>query len=417
MSTFPAQRAVDRDAHTSPGASHRAQGFGAGRAQLRALASPASVALAHDYLLVMRGAERTFAAICDLYPQAPIHTLLYDRQGTGERFRGRSIFTSSLQRLGATQSSFRRLMPLYRHAVRQLRPDPCEVVLSSSSAFAHGVRTPPGAVHVCYCHTPFRYAWYEEALALREVSPLLRRALRAQLRSIRRWDVEVSRRVDVYVANSQLSRERIKRYYGREASVIHPPVDTHRLKPGSPGDRLLVVSEVVPHKRLHIALEAARRARAPISVVGCGPAYAALSAAYPEADFLGRVDDDSLAKLYAGARAVLVPSREEFGITAVEAQAAGRPVIAAAVGGALETVIDGCTGRLVGFDDVDGFKRAIETIDELDFEPQAARANAERFSVAAFQRRIAELIQRTAQAGGDRYATPSAAGLRSSTTW
>lgn len=356
----------------------------------------ASVALAHDYLLVMRGAERTFAAIADLYPQAPIHTLLYDRRGTRGRFAGRSIFTSPMQRLGLRQSSFRRLMPLYPHAMRRLRPEPCDVVISSSSAFAHGVPAPRGAVHVCYCYTPFRYAWYEEARALQEVPPLLRPALRAQLRSIRRWDLAASRRVHAYIAISKLSRERIKRCYGRDATVIHPPVETHRFAPGSPGERLLVVSEVVRHKRLNVALEAARRARAPIAVVGSGPDREALSAAYPEVEFLGRVDDDALAGLYASARAVVVPSMEEFGITAVEAQAAGRPVIAAAAGGALETVLDGHTGRLVALDDVDGFKRAIQAIDALDFDSQAARANAERFSVVAFQRRIAEFVERIA---------------------
>jgi glycosyltransferase involved in cell wall biosynthesis len=396
-------RALLRDA---PGLAHDAfHGLRAGtipaagggtRAYAPTPTPAASIALAHDYLLVMRGAERTFAAISDLYPQAPIHTLLYDRQGTNDRFAERPIFTSPLQRLGLKQSSFRRLMPLYPHAIRRLRPDPCEVVVSSSSAFAHGVPAPRGAVHVCYCYTPFRYAWYEEASALQEVPSLLRPALRAQLRRIRRWDLAASRGVHAYIAISKLSRERIKRYYGREATIIHPPVETHRFAPGKPGERLLVVSEVVRHKRLDVALEAARRARTPIAVVGSGPDRAALSAAYPEAQFLGRVDDDALADLYASALAVLVPSREEFGIAAVEAQAAGRPVIAAAAGGALETVLDGHTGRLVTLDDVDGFKRAIQTIDRLPFDPDAACANAERFSVVAFQRRIAEFVERIA---------------------
>ncbi len=357
----------------------------------------ARVVLVHDYLLVMRGAERTFAAIAQLYTDRPIFTLLYDERGTDGRFGNRSITTSPLQRLGVGQSTFRRLLPLYPWAIEQLQLPPCEVVLSSSSAFAHGVRTPPGALHVCYCYTPFRYAWYEEERALGETSRLLRPLLRSQLRRIRRWDLAASRRVDAYIAISELSRERIKRYYGRDAPVIHPPVETQRFSPGEPGDALLVVSEIVRHKRLHVALEAARRARAPIRVVGSGPDHAALSVAYPEAEFLGRVDDEQLAQLYAQARAVVVPSMEEFGITAVEAQAAGRPVIAAAAGGALETVLDGETGRLAGLDDVDAFARAIESIDELDFDPARAVANAERFSVAAFQRRLAAEVARTLQ--------------------
>lgn len=354
------------------------------------------ISLAHDYLLVMRGAERTFAAMADLYPDAPIYTLLYDEQGTDGRFAGHTVATSPLQHLGVGQATFRRLLPIYPLAVERLKLTASDVVLSSSSAFAHGVSVPEGAMHVCYCYTPFRYAWYEEERALSEISPLLRPLLRRQLRRIRRWDLSASRRVDSYIAISKLSRERIRRYYGRESVVIYPPVETQRFKTGVPGDTLLVVSEIVRHKRVHVALEAARRARVPIQIVGSGPDHAALSAAYPEAEFLGRASDAEIVDLYASARAVVVPSMEEFGITAVEAQAAGRPVIAAAAGGALETVLDGQTGRLVRLDDVDSFASAIASIDELDFDPARAGKNAERFSVAAFQRRLHEQIERIA---------------------
>jgi glycosyltransferase involved in cell wall biosynthesis len=355
------------------------------------------VSLVHDYLLVMRGAERTFAAIADLYAQAPVFTLLYDEQGTSGRFAGHAVITSPLQRLGARQSNFRRLLPLYPSAVGRLRLPPSDLVLSSSSAFAHGVRVPAGAIHVCYCYTPFRYAWYEQERALGETQPLLRPLLRSQLRRIRRWDLAASRGVDVYLAISELSRARIKRYYGREATIIHPPVETDRFAPGQPGDRLLVVSEMVRHKRLRVALEAARRAHAPIRVVGAGPDLEALRLAYPEAEFLGRTGDKALAELYASARAVVVPSMEEFGSTAVEAQAAGRPVIAAAAGGALETVIDGKTGLLARLDDVDSFQLAIEDIDRLNFDPVEAVQNAARFSVAIFHRRLSEALTRALQ--------------------
>jgi glycosyltransferase involved in cell wall biosynthesis len=345
----------------------------------------------------MRGAERTFAAMADLYPSAPLLTLLYDEAGTNGRFRGRSISTSPLQRLGVSQSSFRRLLPLYPLAVGRLRAPPSDVLLSSSSAFAHGIRVPEGAVHVCYCHAPFRYAWHEQARALSEAPAALRAPLRAVLAGMRRWDLAASTRVDDYIANSQLTRERIKRFYGRDAQVIHPPVETHRFSPGVPGSSLLVVSEIVRHKRLHVALEAARRARAPIQVVGSGPDHAALSEAYPEAEFLGRAGDEDLVELYARARALVVPSMEEFGITAVEAQAAGRPVIAPAAGGALETVLDGETGRLAVLDDVDSFTRAIEQIDELDFDPARAVENAARFSVEAFNRRLSTFVKEALQ--------------------
>jgi glycosyltransferase involved in cell wall biosynthesis len=367
------------------------------------------VTLAHDYLLVMRGAERTFAAMADLYSDAPIFTLLYDEEGTNGRFAGRSITTSALQRLGGRQANFRRLLPLYPLAVKRLRPPACDVLLSSSSAFAHGVPAPEGAVHVCYCHAPFRYAWYEQARALAEAPPPLRPLLRLQLRRMRRWDRAASERVDAYIANSQLTQERIRRFYGRDAAIIHPPVETHRFAPGEPGDSLLIVSEIVRHKRLDVALEAARRARAPIRVVGSGPDYAALSRAYPEADFLGRASDEELVELYASARAVVVPSMEEFGITAVEAQAAGRPVIAAAAGGALETVLDGQTGRLAVLDDVESFTRAIEAIDQLEFDPARAVENAARFSVEVFRSSIAAFVAGAVESGKVNHARPTTA--------
>jgi glycosyltransferase involved in cell wall biosynthesis len=350
------------------------------------------VSLAHDYLLVMRGAERTFAAIADLFAHAPIFTLLYDAAGTQGRFSEHVITTSALQRLHVTQRGFRRLLPLYPGAVQRLKLPACDLVLSSSSAFAHGVQVPAEAVHVCYCHSPFRYVWHEKERALREVPAPLRPLLRLELQRIRSWDVSSSRRVDVYIANSQLTRERIRRFYGRDATVIHPPVETHRFVPGEPAEWLLVVSELVRHKRVDVALEAARRARVPIRVVGFGPDQQALSSAYPEAEFRGRVGDDELADLYARARAVLVPSVEEFGIVAVEAQAAGRPVIAAGAGGALETVLDGRTGLLVTPGDAGAFARAIKEVGTIGFRPEEALAQARGFAVDAFQARISALV-------------------------
>lgn len=366
-----------------------------------ARAAQLDAALAHDYLLVLRGAERTFAAIADLYASAPVYTLLYDEAGTGGRFAARSVHTSPLQHLGVRQRGFRALLPLYPFAVRRLRPDPCAVVVSSSSAFAHGLTVPPGAVHVCYCHAPFRYAWYEQDRALSEAPAWMAPALRAQLAWMRRWDVAASHRVDAYVANSQLTRERIRRFYGRDAPIIHPPVETGRFSPGEPGPSLLVVCELVRHKRVHVALEAARRAGLPITVVGDGPERAVLEQEFPQAHFAGRAGDEELAQMYAQARAVIVPSPEEFGITAVEAQAAGRPVIGAATGGLLETVIEGETGLHARLDDPADFARAIAELDQMGFDPARSVANAERFSVAAFRRRLASFVEEAVRAGGE----------------
>jgi glycosyltransferase involved in cell wall biosynthesis len=362
--------------------------------------SETRLTLAHDYLLVMRGAERTFAAMADLYPRAPIFTLLYDEVGTAGRFADHSVTSSPLQRLGVTQRNFRRLLPLYQSAVRRLKLPPSDVVLSSSSAFAHGVTVPDGALHICYCHAPFRYAWTEQARALSEVPAPLRVALRVQLARMRRRDVAASRLVDSYIANARVTQERIKSFYGRDSTVIHPPVETHRFSAGQPGDALLVVSELVTHKRVNIALEAASRAGAPIEVVGSGPDHAALSEAYPHAKFLGRASDAELVERYASARAVIVPAVEEFGITAVEAQAAGRPVIAAGAGGALETVLPGETGLLARPDDVDSFAEAIGALGRLELDPARAVENAARFSVASFQQRLSRHVDAIVQRRG-----------------
>jgi glycosyltransferase involved in cell wall biosynthesis len=376
-------------------AGERKRGLDCRRVCARASQIDLDASLAHDYLLVMRGAERTFAAIAATYTQAPIFTLLYDEAGTGGRFAGRSMHTSPLDRLGVGQRHFRRLLPLYPWAVGRLAPPACDVLLSSSSAFAHGVHIPPGAVHVCYCHAPFRYAWNEQQRALAEVPAPLRPLLRRQLQWMRGWDRAASSRVDAYIANSKLTQERIKRFYGRDSTVIHPPVETHRFSPGEPGEALLLVSELVPHKRVDVALEAAKRTGVPIQIVGSGPAYAELRDAYPQARFLGRVDDDELADLYASARAVMVTGVEEFGITAVEGQAAGRPVIAAGAGGVLETVLEGETGLFAQPGDASSFAAAIARLDTLDFDPARAVANAERFSVASFQEQLRRFVAET----------------------
>jgi glycosyltransferase involved in cell wall biosynthesis len=288
-----------------------------------------AIGLVHDYLLVLRGAERTFAAMADCFPGAPLYTLLYDEEGTHGRFADHPITTSYLQRLTIRQDGFRKLLPLFPGAVERLPVSECDVVLSSSSAFAHGARTRPDAVHVCYCYTPLRYAWFEQQRALAEVSPPLRPLLRATLARCRGWD-RVCQGVTRYVAISELSRERIARYLERDAEVVYPPVEIDRFTPGHPEDFFLIVCELVRHKQVDMALEAARRAGVPVVVVGSGPDSERLRALYGDvARFEGRLSDDDLAGLYARALAVVIPNVEEFGITAVEAQAAGRPVLAA----------------------------------------------------------------------------------------
>src|SRR6478672_6789898 len=212
---------------------------------------PARVALVHDFLLDLRGAERVFAALCDMYPDADLFTAVYDERGTEGRFGHRTINTSFLQRLRPTARTFRALLPLYPYAMEALDLRGYDLVVSSSSAWAHGVLVDPEAVHVCYCHNPFRYAWSEREATLAARHPLVRPLLRVLLNRWRQWDWIAAQRVDRYVANSHVTAARIRRYLGRDAAVLHPPVRTDRFRPGRtpPGDHYVVLGELMAHKR------------------------------------------------------------------------------------------------------------------------------------------------------------------------
>ena len=354
---------------------------------------PAVTILVHDYLLVMRGAERSFMAMCALYQEAPVATLLYDEATFGERLTGRPVFTSRYQSFGARQRTFKALLPLLPGAAERLPVQGHDLVLSSSSAFAHGVCPDPGAVHVCYCYTPFRYAWHERETGVAQAPLFTRPLVRRSLQRIREWDLNAAQRNTHYVAISRTSQERIRHYWGRDASIVYPPVELERFTPADPEDFFLVVGELVRHKQVGVALEAARKARVAIKVVGGGTDEHFLRERYgAHAEFLGRVDDATLADLYGRARALVMPNIEEFGIAAVEAQAAGRPVIAADGGGARETIVEGETGWLVPHGDVEALARMMRSslLDRVD--PSRAVSNAERFSVQAFQRGIFEQV-------------------------
>lgn len=357
------------------------------------------VALGHDYLLVLRGAERVFVEIAATWPSAPIYTLLHDEQEPmlRERLAGREIHTSGLQRLGARQDNFRTLLPLYPLAVGRMRIEASGALITDSSAFAIGFKAPPGVPHICYCHSPFRYAWHARDKALLEQRRVLRPALGLTLNRIRSWEVRAASRVTHLITNSVYGQRMIAEYYRRDAEVIHAPVDVNRFTPAPRGERLLVIGEITRHKRTEVAIEAAIDARVPITVVGDGPDRAELEHRYRDrglVEFAGRVDDDQLATMLSSARAVVVPSTEEFGIVAVEAQAAGKPVLALGEGGATETVIDGQTGILVARPEPALFADVLRSgeLDKLDGAD--CRANAERFSAEVFRERIAASVAR-----------------------
>src|SRR5215207_2903179 len=351
------------------------------------------VALIHDFLLDLRGAERVFASICDAWPEADVFTAVYDVRGTEGRFAARAPRTSFLQRLRPTSRTFRPLLPLYPHAIESLDLRGYDTVISSSSAWAHGVLVDPGAVHVCYCHNPFRYAWTEREATLRARNPLTRPALRLLLARWRQWDWIAAQRVDRYVANSRLTATRVRRYFGRDATVLHPPVETDRFRAAPVGEHYMVLAELMAHKRIDVAVRAFNALGRRLLVVGDGPELRRLRRlAGPTVSFTGRISDERVAELLARARALVVTATEEFGIAAVEALAAGRPVIALGEGGVRESVEVGVTGAFYERDDPDALAGAVRAFDPLEVDPAACRAAAERFGAGRFRESLASIV-------------------------
>ena len=351
------------------------------------------VALVHDFLLDLRGAERVFLVLCDMFPDADVHTAVYDQEGTEGRFAHRNVNTTFLQRLRPTARTFRALLPLYPYAMESLELDRYDLVISSSSAWAHGVIAGEHAVHVCYCHNPFRYAWNAREQALAGHAAVTRLALSVVFRRWREWDWIAAQRVDRYVANSETTKARISRYFGREAAVVHPPVETGRFSPATPGEEYVVLTELMPHKRVDVAVRAFTAMRRPLTVIGDGPDARRLRRlAGPTVRFTGRIPDEQVAARLAQARALIVTATEEFGIAAVEAQAAGRPVIALREGGVRETVAEGVTGVFFDAPDPEALAAAVTGFDALAVDPLDCVRNAERFGADRFAQGIAGVV-------------------------
>lgn len=365
------------------------------------------VAIVHDWLVSMRGGERVLESLCRLFPRAPIFTLRYKPRAISAEIAAhevRTAFIDPLARLlplGA--ADFRMLLPLFPWAIESLNLGDFDLVVSSSHAVAKGAIAAPGALHVSYVHSPMRYIWEAAGDYAPSVPGGLvgRAAFAALSRYLRRWDLASTERVPVLVANSVYTQERIRRVYGREAEVIEPPVDTARFArvpdpPAANGDPVyLCVSALVPYKRVELAVRAfASGRRGRLVVVGEGAERARLERlAGPNVELRGRVDDDELLRLYAASYAVVHPALDDFGIVQVEALAAGRPVVAFAAGGALDSVRDGETGVLFAEPTPEALGAALDRLEGLAFEPARLRAAAERFDRTAFERRFGALVE------------------------
>ena len=351
-------------------------------------------ALVHDFLVSVRGADRVFLEMCDLWPDADVFTPVYDEEGTEGLFAGRRIHTSFLQRLRPTSRTFRALLPLYPAAIESFDLSGYDLVVSSSSAWAHAVLCEEDTVHVCYCHNPFRYAWNERHRTLAERSdPVSRAFLRALFRRWREWDWIAAQRVDRYITNSRTTQGRIRSYFGRDSRIVYPPVATERFRPGPVGEYHLVLSELVSHKQIEVAVKAFNQLGNPLVIAGDGPARRRLERlAGPTVRFAGRVSDAEAARLLSGCRGLVVTGPEEFGIAAVEAQAAGRPVIARAAGGLLENVVDGVTGCL--WDGAaEQLASAVAGFDASAVDPEACVENARRFDASVFREKFPREVE------------------------
>ena len=356
------------------------------------------IALVHDYLNQYGGAERVLEALHDVYPWAPVYTSIYSPRKMPDHYRRWRIHTSFMQRLPGVMSRHQWYLPLYPLAVESFDLSRYNVVLSSSSAFAKGVITEPETLHVCYCHSPMRFAWnFDEYIQWEKgAARRVRLLLPVVLNYVRLWDEVSAGRVDAYIANSRVVARRIRKRYRREATVINPPVDTRLYRPleGEPlGDYFLIVSRMIPYKRLDVAIDAFTRLKLPLKVVGTGRQAADLQdRAGPNIEFLGSLPDADLKRLYAGCRAFIFPGEEDFGITPLEAQASGRPVIAYGAGGALETVVEGLTGEFFPEQSAEALADVVARFDERRYDAIAIRRHAEGFDTEVFKRKIEEFI-------------------------
>jgi glycosyltransferase involved in cell wall biosynthesis len=347
------------------------------------------VALVHDYLNQRGGAERVVADLAGLFPGAAIYTSLHRAGSTWPEIDVLKIRTSPLQRLPVNER-FRALFPLFPLAFRSFGELDADLVLSSSSGWAHGVRTSARALHVVYCYTPARWLY----VRAHPLSTGQRLAVAPLLGALREWDRAAAARADRYVAISDFIAERIRDVYGIDAPVVHPPVNTARFTPTPRGERLLVVSRLLNYKRIDLIVETATRARIGLDVVGSGPALDMLrSIAGPTVTFHGAVDDATVAELMQDCRALVCAAVEDFGLALVEAQAAGKPVVAYGAGGALETVVDGTSGTFFSRRDPEAVLDAITRCDRLDADPAALAAGAQRFSRDVFRERLYAVLR------------------------
>jgi len=347
----------------------------------------------------MRGGEKVLLSLARLFPDAPIFTLLHVKGSLVPELEARDIRTTFVQRLPGAATRYRQYLPLFPAAAARMDLEGFDLVISSSHCVAKGVKVPPGAVHVCYCHTPMRYVWdrYDDYFGPGRVRGPARFVIPLVAGRLRSWDVATAPRVHAFIANSRHVAGRIRRYYGRDSTVIPPPVDTDFFTPAAdagPGSYDLVISALAPYKRIELILDAYRGTGRPLKIVGTGPEEARLRARLPpEATLVGRVDDETLRELYRGCRAVIMAGVEDFGIVPLEAMACGRPAVAFAEGGGPESVVPGETGVLFHEPTAPALRSAVDSLGGTRFNIPTLRARAETHCRKAFEARVRDFVE------------------------
>jgi len=374
-------------------------------------------AIIHYWLVGMRGGEKVLEALCELYPQADIFTHVVAPDAISPRLRGHRIHTSFIARLPRAVSWYRSYLPLMPLALEQFDLREYDLIISSESGPAKGVVPRPDALHICYCHSPMRYVWNMYHEYLPSAGLLARASMPLLTHYLRTWDESSAARVDHFVANSHNVAARIRKYYRREAAVIHPPVDVEAFAPdlsARTGSYFLMVGELVHYKRPDLAIRAFNATGKKLVVIGGGPMLGQLRReAKPNVLMLGPQPFEVLRYHYAHCRALIFPGEEDFGIVPIEAMASGRPVVAYRRGGALETVVDGVTGILFDRQDVEDLVAAVERADGMDFDPQALMRHACAFNRSRFKQEISAFIDgavaehRGRHCGAPGFASPS----------
>ncbi|MEJ2747276.1 MAG: glycosyltransferase [Anaerolineae bacterium] len=353
------------------------------------------IALVHDWLNQIGGAEDVLETLVELYPAAPIYTSLYWREKMPEHWREWDIRTSFIDRLPFAQKRQQIYFPLYPFAFERFDFRDYDLIISNKSGFDHGIITGPETMHICYCLTPTRYVWrYQQYAEQEQLGWLTRRVLPPFLTFLRQWDRLAADRVDHFIAISQEVRRRIAKIYRRDSTIIYPPVDTRRFQPSNRvEDYYLMVGRLVPYRRLDLLIEAFNKMGKPLYIAGNGRDRPRLEAmANSNIKFLGYVPDEDLPDLMARCRAFIFPGEEDFGIAPLQANAAGRPVIAYAGGGALDTVLPGETGCLFAEQSVPAIIEAVEQFEPGAMDASCMRHHAEQFDTAVFKQKLTAFI-------------------------